>query len=281
MRSHINNCTAVKNLFADLPDGSLRILQITDTHLYADTDGTLLGMNTQDTLEQVLAMTRDCGNIDCILSTGDLVHDASESGYKRYQAIFESLGIPVYCLPGNHDIPDMMRRCLTNSTVEYITSAVHGPWLFVFLDSTVPDGEGGHFSGAELQMLDKTLAAHPDKHALVCLHHHPVPVNSAWMDTMQVDNPADFFHIIDKYPQVQGILWGHVHQEYDQERMGVRLLASPSTCIQFAPQQDDFGVDDEPPGCRWLALLPDGEIRTVVTRLDSVPEGLEINSAGY
>ena len=155
MRSDMNNCDAVRDLFSNLPDGSLKILQITDTHLYADTDGTLLGMNTHNTLEQVLAMTRDCGPVDCILSTGDLVHDASEAGYKRYQSLFEPLGIPVYCLPGNHDIPDMMRKYLVNSTVQYTSSATLSNWLFVFMDSTILDGEGGHFTDSELQMLGK------------------------------------------------------------------------------------------------------------------------------
>lgn len=281
MSSHDDNCQTVRELFTDLPDGSLKILQITDTHLYADTDGTLLGMNTQQTLDEVLNLAKQCAEIDLILSTGDLVHDASEAGYKRFQSIFEAAGVPVYCLPGNHDAPQVMRQHLVDSPVQYIPSAQHGGWLLVFLDSTRPDTEAGHLSDQELDMLKSMLSEHPDKHALVCLHHHPVPMNSKWMDTMLIDNPEPFFNIIDRHMNVQGILWGHVHQEFDRERMGVRLLASPSTCIQFTPGKDDFGVDEDPPGCRWLALLPSGEIRSCVTRLSTMPEGLDRNSGGY
>ena len=281
MSSHDNNCQAVTELFSNLPKGSLKILQITDTHLYAETDGTLLGMNTQQTLDEVLKLSGQCGQVDLILSTGDLVHDASEAGYKRFQSIMEKAGVPVYCMPGNHDIPAAMRKYLVNSPVQFISSVQHNDWLFVFLDSSLADSEGGHLTEQELDMLDSTLTQHPDKHALVCLHHHPVPMNSEWMDTMQIDNPEAFFNVIDRHMNVQGILWGHVHQEFDHERMGIRLLASPSTCIQFAPETDNFGLDNEPPGCRWLALLPNGEIRTCVTRLSNMPTGVDFNSSGY
>ena len=281
MSNNDDNCQAVSELFENLPEGSLKILQITDTHLYADTDGTLLGMNTQQTLDEVFTMTRDCGPIDMILSTGDLVHDASVVGYKRFQKIMEEPSVPVYCLPGNHDVPEVMRDTLIDSSVVYIPAAIHGDWLFVFLDSTIPDGEGGNLNPQELDILQATLSEHPDKNALVCLHHHPVSVDSQWMDTMLLDNADEFFKIIDQHSHVKGILWGHIHQIFENVRNGIPLLATPSTCIQFTPEKDDFDLDNEPPGCRWLALLPNGEIRSCVTRLSAMPKGLDFSSMGY
>ncbi len=276
-----DNNKAVKDLFSDLPEGSLKVLQITDTHLYGDTDTTLLGINTQSALDEVLEMTREYGTVDMILSTGDLVHDSSEVGYKRFKSIFEPLGIPVYCLPGNHDTPAAMKKYLVNSDVQYIPSVVHNDWVFTFLDTSIPNSEGGHLADEELTILQSTLAAHPDKQAFVCLHHNPVPIDSAWMDTMQVDNSDDFFKIIDQHDNVKGILWGHIHQIFEKERKGVKLMSTPSTCIQFTPEEDDFDLDHVPPGCRWIALLPNGEIRSHVTRLSSMPVGLDVNSAGY
>jgi len=281
MSNNDNNCQVVRELFDNLPEGSLKILQITDTHLYADTDGRLLGMNTQQTLDEVFEMTRNCGPVDMILSTGDLVHDSSVVGYRRFQKIMQKPGVPVYCLPGNHDVPEVMRETLIDSKVVYIPAVIQGDWLFVFLDSTIPDSEGGNLNQQELDILQATLSEHPDKKALVCLHHHPVPVDSKWMDTMLLNNADDFFNIIDQHSNVKGILWGHIHQIFESERNGVPLLASPSTCIQFTPEKDDFDLDREPPGCRWLALLPNGEIRSCVTRLSEMPEDLDFNSVGY
>ena len=61
---------------------TLRIVQFTDTHLYADGEGRLLGQNTRQTLELVLELAHENHRpFDLILLTGDLVHDESPEGY--------------------------------------------------------------------------------------------------------------------------------------------------------------------------------------------------------
>jgi Icc protein len=106
-------------------------------------------------------------------------------------------------------------------------------------------------------------------------------MGSRWLDTMAVDNADEFFSIIDRHPQVRGILWGHVHQEFDTMRSDVRLMASPSTCIQFLPGSGNFAVDAAAPGYRWLSLYPDGRIETGILRLSEVPGSVDLASAGY
>jgi Icc protein len=56
-----------------------------------------------------------------------------------------------------------------------------------------------------------------------------------------------------------------VHQSYDGERNGVRLMATPSTCAQFRPRSDDFAIDEQPPAYRSIQLLPQGRIETEIT----------------
>src|SRR5690606_15849754 len=77
------------------------------------------------------------------------------------------------------------------------------------------------------------------------------------------DAPA-FLEIVDANPSVRCVTWGHVHQESDRERNGVRYLSTPSTCAQFLPQSEFFALDSRPPGMRWLELQPDGAIVTEV-----------------
>ncbi len=266
-----------------LPEGALRILQITDSHLYADPGGRLGGLNTLDTLDAVLKLAiTGLPSWDLILATGDLVHDASEQGYQRVRERFEQFDLPVFCLPGNHDLPAVMGKCLNSGKpVSVAKTIVRNNWLIMMLDSTILGQEGGHLDAAELECLDTALKEHPDHHALVCLHHHPVVINSAWMDRMALDNPQDFFEVIDRYPSVSGVLWGHIHQVFEAERMGVRLMGSPSTCIQFTPGQDKFGIDQTAPGLRWLELIPDGTIRSGVQRLPATPGELDLRSTGY
>jgi Icc protein len=94
-------------------------------------------------------------------------------------------------------------------------------------------------------------------------------------------NPEALFTVLDRFPQVRAVLWGHVHQEFDQLRDGVRLMATPSTCIQFAPNSVDFGLDELAPGYRWLRLHDDGQIETGVSRIASDLFDVDINGAGY
>ncbi len=265
----------------DFPPGTIKVLQLTDTHLYANPVGTLLGINTLDSFRCVVQHFREHHwPLDVLLATGDLVHDASPEGYALMAKMLAEFDVPVFCLPGNHDVPQMMRRHLAHKQV--CTDAVrdHGAWRFVMLDSVIPGEEGGRLAQDQLDELERALASN-DRHTLVCMHHQPVKVGSAWIDTMAIENPKPLFEIIDSHPQVRGILWGHVHQTFEAKRGDIRLMASPSTCVQFTPGIDDFQVDEEPPGFRLLALLPDGTIRSEVVRVDEVPQGLEVASSGY
>ena len=282
MTARIPGNAPVSNLReAHLPAGTLRVLQLTDTHLYANPGGTLLGLNTLKSFQQVVGHIRDFHwPLDLLLATGDLVHDASPKGYARLAEILSSFGVPVFCLPGNHDAPLAMKAHLRADSVTTETVCDLGGWRFVMLDSVIPGEEGGHVAAAEIAKLEQALAS-TDRPTLVCMHHQPVRVGSAWIDTMMIDNPDPLFEVIDRHPHVRGLLWGHIHQTYEASRRQVRLMASPSTCVQFTPRMADFQVDEEPPGFRLLALLPDGGIRSEVVRIDEIPRGLERASSGY
>ncbi len=268
--------------FKQLPAESLNLLQLTDSHLYADPSRCLLGINTLETFDHVLAQAlQETGDPDFILATGDLVHDASDSGYKRLLGRLQLTEIPTYCLPGNHDIPGKMKQILNQDNVHCIPSVQAKGWSLIFLDSTIANSDGGRIDENQLELLEVLLRAHADKHTMICLHHHPVPVGSRWMDTMVLENPDAFFKLIEANPQVQAVLCGHIHQAFDTEYRGVRLMGSPSTCVQFIPRVDDFAIDAIPPGYRWLSLQPDGTIRTGLNSLPEIPSGLDLASMGY
>lgn len=267
---------------SSFPSGTLLVLQISDTHLFADPTGCLLGLNTLETLDQVLELVRErLPPMDLALVTGDLVHDASPEGYRLLQGRLTTLGLPTYCIDGNHDEPATSSSHLNSPPIGMPGKADHGGWQLLLLNSKKPGSEGGHLSENELARLETALTNHPEQHALICLHHNPVPVGSSWLDTMRVDNADELFAIIDRHPQVRGVVWGHVHQAFEAERNRVRLIGTPSTCFQFSPQSQQFGLDQKPPGCRWLALLPTGEIESGLLYLDKLSEDLDPDSGGY
>jgi Icc protein len=252
-----------------LTNSILKLLQLTDPHLYGDPERSLRGVPTLPALRQTLAAARaDLRDCDAILATGDLVQD-DPGGYAHFRAEFAGLGKPVLCIPGNHDDVPAMKSALAGPPFQLGGVRDLGGWRVVLLDSSVPGEVAGHLSAQTLLDLDAALATRPDAHALIALHHHPVPMGSAWLDGVALLNPDGFFAVLDRHPQVRGIVFGHVHQAFESERHGVRILGTPSTCSQFRPGVAQFAVDEQPPAWRRLSLYPNGSIDTEVTWLDT------------
>lgn len=240
-------------------------MQLTDQHLFGDPEGALRGVPTLPALRATLAAARkDIDASEAILATGDLVQD-DPGGYAHFRAEFAGLGKPVLCLPGNHDDVPAMRAALSGAPFQLDGVFDRGNWRVVLLDSTIAGKTGGALSASSLQQLERDLAQAPERHVLVCLHHHPIAMRSRWLDTVGLANGDAFFEVIRRHANVRAVLFGHVHQALDKLVDGVRVLATPSTCSQFRPLSHDFAVDDTPPAWRRLALHPDGHIDTEVT----------------
>ena len=248
----------------------MKILQITDPHLYGSATARLRGVETNSSLSAALddAFAR-VPDYAALLVTGDLVQD-DNTGYLRFRSFFGNLEKPVLCIPGNHDDPEAMRRELNQAPFRICGAHEFGAWNFVMLDSYDPGCVGGRLTQAELARLDAALSRSP-KNALVCLHHHPIAMGSRWLDTIGLANAEEFWRVLDKHSHVRAVSWGHVHQAYEGQRGSVRLFATPSTGAQFVPGSDRFAIDARPPAYRPFALHDDGRIETTVHWVDSVP----------
>ena len=258
-----------------------RVLQITDPHLMADTDGALLGVRTRDSLAAVVQCAhREYGRPDLLLATGDLAQDASETAYHEFARQVSAFGCPASWIAGNHDDSQL----LTEIASHYRAAGRHlfvGQWQVIMLDSSVRGEVHGALAPKELAFLEAALAAHPETPALISLHHHPVEIDTQWMNPIGVTNRDDFWRIIDRFDNVRAVLWGHIHQDLDQYRGEVRLLATPSTCIQFEAGATDFAVEPLSPGFRWLDLHSNGTLDTGVVRATDFEFQLDVESNGY
>jgi Icc protein len=243
----------------------LRLIQFTDPHLYGSETETLRGIATLPALKAALADAQlsSAWPPDVVLVTGDLVQD-DPSGYVHIRRMFGALGAPVLCIPGNHDDPSAMRRELRADPFTVGGYSDFGAWRIVLLDSCLPGSASGRLSEKTLVQLDDALKTAGGRHCLVTLHHHPIDMESRWLDRVGLDNAKEFWNVIDRHHNVRAIVWGHVHQAYDGLRKDVRLLATPSTCAQFVPHADEFAVDRRPPAYRTLELQSDGSLLTEV-----------------
>lgn len=265
-----------------IKDKVFRLVQVTDTHLYADTSHVLVGMNCEQGLRDVLDLVQQKEErIAGVLLTGDASQDNSTASYQRLHKSLSKLGARQYWIPGNHDELRAMQKALGPDNRCFEKTITFGNWLVVMLASNVVGAVHGMLKKSELDFLESTLKTAKAEHVLVCLHHNPVPVKAAWLQHHALQNPQDLFAILDKYPTVRAVLFGHIHHELKASRNGVRYFGSPSTCIQFHPSSEEFALDRRNPGYRWLELHSDGTLKTGVHRVRNKRYSVDFSGIGY
>lgn len=260
----------------------VRLVQVTDSHIFADPEGRLLGLNTRESFEAVCErILREEWRPDLMLATGDLSQDASPESYQYLADYFKSMDIMTFWLPGNHDAPEIMAAHLDNSRTIPAKQLLVGDWQVVLLDSSVPGKVHGNLSDEQFDFLTKALAEYPEKHTLIALHHQPLTVECEWLDQIGLKNNEKFKQLLAQHQQVKGVIWGHIHQEFQRQEDGIEWIATPSSCVQFKPQSEDFCAGEEAPGYRYLNLYSDGRIESVVHRIDNLEYTVDYSIKGY
>jgi Icc protein len=261
---------------------AVRLVQVTDTHLYADTADVLVGMNCEEGMRDVISLIRsEEGALAAVLCTGDISQDNSSTSYQRFANAVATLAAPQYWIAGNHDeVPKMKAALGANNPCFTRAFSVPG-WRIIMLNSNVPGEVYGRLAPGELDFLARELEASKQQKVLVCLHHNCVPVSAAWLQVHALKNSEDLFAVLDRHTHVKAVLFGHIHQELVQERNQVLYLGSPSTCIQFHPASNEFKLDTCNPGYRWLELGSDGELRTGIKRVVGKSYQLDFAGIGY
>jgi Icc protein len=258
---------------------TLSLVQVTDTHLTGTETGCLLGMNTTRSAKGVIDAVLATESTECILVTGDIAADGQTEAYRQLEALLGT-SVPSLWLPGNHDdvsshkdryAPHMKRRL----------RAKH--WDVVMLETQVEGEVGGVLSTAEVAALRSAVddARQANKALLVATHHPLRLLESAWLDEQSVKNASEALEIIKPIADRAALISGHVHQESDEVINGIRMMTTPSTCVQFAPRSRDFALDDTDPGYRRLLLRPNAGIETQVVRISDEENRPLLTSSGY
>lgn len=234
------------------------IVQLSDPHIgaeWAESDP-VVGLAAA-----VLSMQTMQMQPDAVLVTGDLADTASDSEYMRVRELLIPLGAPVHVLPGNHDDRAALRRIfgLPGTAAQPVHYTVDlGPLRLVMLDTTIPGEASGALDGAQLEWLDEALTASPGQPTLIGMHHPPFLTGlPAWDDIgLSKDGRALLAEIVNRHPQVQRIVAGHVHRTVAGELGGRSALSVPSTYVQgrlkFGSSQLEFAT--EPAGFAIHAL---------------------------
>ena len=205
---------------------------------------------------------------DRVIMTGDLIQDDTAEAYERFRDLLLPLDLRIHCVPGNHDIRDLMRAVCCRPPFSYCAYEEFRDWLIVGIDSCIRGHAGGEVANDELDRLSEIVGRSSAKHVMVCLHHPPVPVGSKWLDSVGLRNGDQVLDRLRSLNRVRLATFGHIHQEYDAEHDGMRIIGTPSTCRQFEPGSEKFAVDDNPPAYRRITLNADGSADTEVVWVD-------------
>jgi Icc protein len=264
-------------------NSSLRIVQISDIHLFADATRSLLGVNTQESFDTVVDLLHaDPLKPDLILLTGDLSQDGTEASYQRIAEQLNAFKVPVFCIPGNHDDSDVMKTTYSsNQQISLDKHKIWESWQIILLDSQKPGAVEGYLAQSELLYLEECLRAYPEHKAIVVFHHQPIPVGTVWLDKLGLTNADALWALVGRFPQVETVLFGHVHQEHEGVKNGIRYYSSPSTCIQFKTNNVEFALEELAPGYRWIELTIDGQLQTGVQRAAHYIGQFDKQAKGY
>ncbi|MEP0354177.1 MAG: metallophosphoesterase [Paraglaciecola sp.] len=247
----------------------MKIVQISDCHLFADTEK--VGYNHINPYQSLQKVLEDvCAyKPELLLVTGDLSGDGSIKSYQHFKTLFieSNLDCDLQVLPGNHDSLEYLLATFSKKSL-WVNSPhldCHDNWQIHSLNTQFK-GALGKVSVNDLIALQKQLQANINKYHCIAVHHHPVDCNG-WMDKHEWVNRQDFTQLVESFSNVKIVVYGHIHSDIETLQNGVLYLASPSTCWQWA-NTESFGVSDLKPGFRVIELNDNAQFSHVIKRIN-------------
>ncbi len=246
-----------------LQSETLRIAQVTDTHLFADQNGEYFGVNTAAHFKKVLAKISQT-SWDGVIFSGDLTQDHSEQSYVRFHELVNQAGLtcPVFWLPGNHDELDLLSQYLSGAPFNSAKVIRNSHWQLLLINTKGPT-PAGDITACHLGHIKEQLAEHSDINACVFGHHHPLPVGG-YIDKHILENGEAHLKALSASNNLRAYVHGHVHNDYHTHFENTQIIATPATSIQFDKGSSRWQQSDLGAGFRELHFLPNGEIHTQV-----------------
>jgi 3',5'-cyclic AMP phosphodiesterase CpdA len=256
----------------------LLIAQITDVHIGFDRDNPdELNMLR---LRAVIRRLIDGPNRpDLLLMTGDLTEAGEPDSYARLAEAVSDCPFPVWAMAGNHDEREELLAAFPQTPseggfVHYVLD-LSGLRLIV-LDTLEPGRHGGAFCEARVAWLRAQLSRDMVTPTYIAMHHPPFESGITWLDSAATEPwIARFAKAVEGFPQIRGIIAGHLHRtihtQWNGLSLSVCLSTAPAVALDLSPIDEDRPdmrelITDELPGYalhRW-----DGH--SLITHFESV-----------
>ncbi len=250
-------------LVGSVDDGALRVVQVTDTHVPAQPGfptviGLLAGIDAGDPMDHLALVLADIATLDpapdLVVGTGDLADTGDPQAYRRWRDQFLPLDLPVWVIPGNHDLADAFDAHLVGDGVHSAASSRHGSWEFLYVRTG--NTEWGEVDPIHADELRAALAASDAAHVFVWIHHPPVGQHLPAHEALVRD---DLRAVLGTDDRIRATAAGHVHVADAGELDGIPVFLTPSTY-----------TGRPAPGSRTFTLHPDGRVDTEVRFVESL-----------
>lgn len=236
---------------------TLRVLHISDTHLFGDDSRHYGVVDTADHLRRTLAHVAG-RDFDIVVCSGDVSEDGSEGSYELARELLEpwaaERGARVVFAMGNHDRRESFRTVLGDGQRGVAaTELCDGPdparpiasvatvdgWRTIVLDTAVPGAGFGALDAGQLDALAAVLATPAEHGTILIMHHPPVPAQTdllGALDLGEADTAALWERLAGS--DVRVVLSGHYHLPIVEYVQGIPVVVAPGSANVAAAFED-------------------------------------------
>ena len=213
----------------------MRILHLTDTHLYGDPAARHYDrIDTTAALRGVLERLEGLTGIDAVVHTGDASEDGSAGSYRLLDEILDpfaaALEAPLVVVMGNHDVSAVYGEEIAagerrpDSQDRVVPLA--GGGRVVVLDSSVPGAGYGHLDAEQLDWLRGVLAEPAPGGSVLAIHHPPLVGATDLLRGLDLDGLDELADVL-AGSDVRIVLSGHYHHEMTGQIAGIPVHVAP------------------------------------------------------
>ncbi|UDM02782.1 metallophosphoesterase [Streptomyces longhuiensis] len=234
----------------------LVLAQISDLHL----DGTPRATErARRVIDHLRALP---GPVDALLVTGDIADHGAESEYEEAAELLglhkdgpndarppsPDLPFPVLPCPGNHDSRAPYRKALLREpAAEGPVNRAHrvGGAMVLMCDSSIPGADEGRLDEETYGWLEDTLdGLDGETPVLLAFHHPPVALHHPLPDAYQLTQPRTLAALLERRPEIAGIIAGHAHTPAATVFAGRPLVIGPGVTWTLRLPWEGEGVAD-------------------------------------
>ncbi|MBI1779133.1 MAG: phosphodiesterase [Proteobacteria bacterium] len=217
------------------------IAQITDLHIRRLGERAYSGeIDTAERLASTVVFLNDFQpRPDLVLATGDLVDYGRAEEYANLRRVLDPLQMPLYLIPGNHDDRAALRAAFPDHGYLPPEGFLHytiedRPLRLIGLDTIDPGKGSGLMCTERIAWLDARLAEAPGRPTLIFMHHPPFMTGIKEMDDLWCFGGDRMGEVVQRHPQVERVICGHLHRATQMRWYGTIALSTPATAPEVA-----------------------------------------------